>query len=137
MFYNSNRPFCAPTCYRPPRWPDPEFPQKIPKKYPRAAKSGTLKNTPKRPKLYPKRAFLVFNGYFFDILGVFWWYFLGVQSFGPEAIFLALFVEIPGQVGQSQKVRLSRLDECHRAASCWIRLQTIYRNVSWTCVREC
>ena len=31
----------APTCYRAPRWPDPEFLPKIPKKYPPARNSGT------------------------------------------------------------------------------------------------
>ena len=30
----------APTCYRAPKWPDPDFPRKIPKKYPPARNSG-------------------------------------------------------------------------------------------------
>ena len=41
----------TPTCYRVPKWPDPEFPRKIPKKKKNGPKCGTpTKNPPKRPK---------------------------------------------------------------------------------------
>ena len=56
----------------------PKFwnPKKIPRKY---------------RKTYPKRAFLVFRGYFFGIFGVFWGYFPGGQKFGPRDIFFGIF----------------------------------------------
>ena len=64
----------APTCYRAPKWPDPEFPRKIPKKYPRPEILDTQnlsqkypENTEKIPPKYQKCAFL----YFFCVLGVF------------------------------------------------------------------
>ena len=81
----------TPTCYRAPRWPNLEFPQKIPKKNsPRAEILEYPKNT-------EKRAFLVFWGYFFGIF----WGILGVNSGSPEFraegyFFLVFFVEIPG-----------------------------------------
>ena len=81
----------APTCYRAPRWPDPEFPRKIPKKYPPARNSGLpeftfkiprkyRKNTPKIPKMPILGIFSVFSGYF-----------LGVQNFGPGGYFFGIF----------------------------------------------
>ena len=87
----------APTCYRAPRWPDPEFPRKIPKKYPRAEILEPQENTPKIPKKYQNAHFLIFLGYFFGIFGVFWGEILGVQNFGPGGIFSVFFVEIPGR----------------------------------------
>ena len=77
----------APTCYRAPKWPDPEFPRKIPKNTPRAEILEPQENTPKIPKKY------AFSGYFFGVFfsgifrgkfwesrisgraGVFFWYF--------------------------------------------------------------
>ena len=67
----------APTCYRAPRWPDPEFPRKIPKKYPSGRSSGTPRKYPKKYRKNTKNAhfwysagyFLVFSGYFW---GKFW-----------------------------------------------------------------
>ena len=77
----------APTCCRAPKWPDPEFPRKIPKKYPPARNSGlpefTLKcpeNTEKIPPKHQKCAFLVFFWYF-------WGIFLGFRNFGPGVFF--------------------------------------------------
>ena len=63
----------APTCYRAPRWPDPEFPRKIPKKYLPARNSGTQEI----PQKYQKYAFLVFGGVFCSVFsgyfrGKFW-----------------------------------------------------------------
>ena len=58
----------TPTCYRAPRWPDPEFPRKIPKKYSPGRNSGTPRKYPKIPKKYLKYAFWVFSWYFFRIL---------------------------------------------------------------------
>ena len=87
----------APACYRAPTWPDrismkntkqntprPEIldSQSLPPKYP--------KNTEKIPRKYPKYVFLVFSRYFGGI-------FLGFQNFGPNGIFSAFFVEIPGR----------------------------------------
>ena len=82
----------APTCYRAPKWPDPEFPRKIPKKYPPARNSGLQEFTPKIPRKYrkntpkiPKMHILVFFWYF-------WGIFLGFQNFGPRGIFSVFFV---------------------------------------------
>ena len=71
----------APTCYRAPRWPDPEFPRKIPKKYPPGPKFWTPKKIPQRYQKNTK------NAHFFGILGVFFRYFrgiFGVNSGSPE-----------------------------------------------------
>ena len=70
----------APTCYRAPKWPDPEFPRKIPKKYPPGRNSGT-------PRKYPQNAEKIPKMRIFGILGVFFGYFqgiLGVNSGSPE-----------------------------------------------------
>ena len=84
----------APTCYRAPRWPDPEFP----KKYPPDRNSGTPRKHPQNTEKIPRKyAFSVFSGYFFGIFRVFWGYFLGFQNFGPGDIFSVFFVEIPGR----------------------------------------
>ena len=87
----------APTCYRAPKWPNPEFPRKIPEKYPPARNSGLPEFTPKIARKYRKNdpkiekmGILVFWGYFFGIFLVF-------QNFGPRGIFLVFFVEIPGR----------------------------------------
>ena len=97
MGYCSNSIENAPACYRDPRWPDPEFPRKIPKKYPPGLKFWTPgiypQNTPKIPKKYPKiqkMSVLVFFRYFRGI-------FFGFQNFGPGGIFSVFFVEIPGR----------------------------------------
>ena len=78
----------APTCYRAPKWPDPEFPRKIPKKYPPARNSGTPRNTPKIPRKYrkntPKIPKTRIFGIFFGILGGI---FFGFQNFGPGVFF--------------------------------------------------
>ena len=62
----------APTCYRAPRWPDPEFPRKIPKKIPPGPKCWTRrlypKNTPKIPKRYPQNTRKGIFRYFWGIL---------------------------------------------------------------------
>ena len=68
----------APTCYRAPRWPDPEFPQKIPKKYRPLAE--TLWNPEKIPLNAPK---LPQNTDICGISGVVVRYFGGIFS-GPE-----------------------------------------------------
>ena len=87
----------APTCYRAPRWPDPEFPQKILKKIPPGLKFWTLRkypqNTLELPKnIPPKYKKMPVSG----ILGVFRGIFSGFQNFGPEGIFSVLSVEIAG-----------------------------------------
>ena len=77
------------TCYRAPKWPDPEFfPRKILKKYPPARNSGlpefltpkilenTEKNALKIPKKKPRKNTIFgyfFFVFFFGILGVFSW----------------------------------------------------------------
>ena len=67
----------APTCYRAPKWPDPEFPRKIPKKYPAARNSGLPEFTPKMPRKYrkntPKIPKMRIFGIFSFIFGVFSW----------------------------------------------------------------
>ena len=54
----------APTCYRAPKWPDPEFPRKIPKQYTAGRNSGTPRKYPENTK---KKS--VFSGY---LGGKFW-----------------------------------------------------------------
>ena len=65
----------APTCYRAPKWPAPEFPRKIPKKYPPGRNSGLPEFTPKIPgkyrKKYPQNTKNAHFRYFFGISGVF------------------------------------------------------------------
>ena len=56
---------------RDPRWPEPEFPAKMPEKYPLARNSGTPRKSPKIPETCPQRPFLVFRGYFSGISGSF------------------------------------------------------------------
>ena len=51
-----------PTCYRAPRWLDPEFPRKIPKKYPPTRNSDPKKIPRKIPKKY-QRYFFGISGY--------------------------------------------------------------------------
>ena len=70
---------------------DPEFPRKIPKKYPSDRNSGTprkyRKNTEKIPKKYRKNTEKIPKMRIFGILGVFFRYFrgiLGVNSGSPE-----------------------------------------------------
>ena len=68
------------TCYRATRWPDPEFPQKIPKKQKKPSRnSGTPRKCPQNiPKKIPKMGALgIFGGYFFSVFrgifgGKFW-----------------------------------------------------------------
>ena len=78
----------APTCYRAPKWPDPEFPRKMPKKYPPARNSGLPEFTPKIPRKYrkntPKMPKNTHFWYFFDIFGVFSWG-------SPEGYFFGIF----------------------------------------------
>ena len=81
----------APTCYRAPRWPDPEFPRKIPKKYPSGRNSGTPTKYPKNTEKIPKIRIFGILGVFFGIFGVFWGLILGVQNFGPGGIFFGIF----------------------------------------------
>ena len=88
----------APTCYRAPRWPNPGFPRKIPKKIPPPEildsqnlppkyPKNTLKNAPKIPKLTT-----------LGIFSVFWGYFLGVPEFRTGGVFFRyFFAEIPGR----------------------------------------
>ena len=88
----------APTCYRAPKWPDPEFPRKMPKKIPPGPKFWTPRiypqNTPKIPKKYPENT----ENAYFGIFSVFLGYFLGVPEFRPAGgIFSVFFVEIPGR----------------------------------------
>ena len=103
MWRNNSLPFCkiiknAPTCYRAPKWPDPEFPRKILKNYPPGRNSGTPTKYPKNTEKIPKIRI-------FGIFRVFFWYFrgiLGVNSGSPEFraggyFFGVFFVEIPGR----------------------------------------
>ena len=90
----------APTCYRAPKWPDLEFPRKIPKKIPPGPKFWTPRvypqNTPKIPKKYPQNTKNAYFGFFFGIFlvfswgsrisarGVFFWYFSWKFRVGPS-----------------------------------------------------
>ena len=64
----------APTCYRAPRWPDPDFPPRTPKKYTPNRNSGTARKYPENTQ----------NGHF--------WYFGGFSSVFSEH-FLGKFWE--------------------------------------------
>ena len=80
----------APTCYRAPKWPDPEFPRKIPKKYPPARNSGLPKFTPKIPRKYRKNTpkYQILKCAFLGIFSVFFWYiFLGSRISGRGVFF--------------------------------------------------
>ena len=78
----------APTCYKAPRRPDPEFPRKMPKKDPPARNAGLPEFTPKMPRKYRKNTpnWNTKNAhfrYFFGSLGVLSWgsrnsYFFGI-----------------------------------------------------------
>ena len=81
----------GPTCYRAPKWPDPEFPRKIPKKYPPARNSGLPEFTPKIPRKYRKNTHRIPKMRIFGIFSVFFWYFLGVPEFRPEGYFFSIF----------------------------------------------
>ena len=86
----------APTCYRAPKWPDPEFPRKIPKKYPRPEILDSQNLAPKYPentKKYPRNTKKCAFWLFFGIFGVF----LGAPEFRPGGLFSVFFVEIPGR----------------------------------------
>ena len=91
----------APTCYRAPKWPDPEFPQKIPKKNtPRPEILDSQNLPPKYPENTEKIPQNTKNArfwYFFGIFSVFGGIFLGFQNFCPRGIFSVFFVEIPGR----------------------------------------
>ena len=76
----------APTCYRGPRWPDPEFPRKIPKKYLRPAILDSQNLPPKYPENTPKN-----TKHAFSTFSVFWGYFLGVPEYRPEGYFFSIF----------------------------------------------
>ena len=82
----------APACYRAPRWPDPEFPRKIPKKYPPARNSGLPEFTPKIPrkyrKKYPQNTKNDRFWYFFGIFGVF----CRGCKFSPWGLFFRYFL---------------------------------------------
>ena len=76
--------------------------QKMPKKCPPGLKFWILEpreNTPRNAEEVPSKRvqFWYFGRLFFSIFRVFWGYFLGVQNFGPGAIFSVFFVKIPGQ----------------------------------------
>ena len=58
----------APTCYRAPRWPDPEFPRKIPKKYP-PGRNARPRKYPQNIEKLPKTGIFGILGYFRGILG--------------------------------------------------------------------
>ena len=88
----------APTCFRAPRWPDPEFPQKIPKKIPPGPEildsqnlpSKYPENTEKIPPKYQKCPLWVSFRYFGGI-------FLGFQYFRAGGIsFRYFFLENSG-----------------------------------------
>ena len=82
----------TPTCYRAPKWPDLEFPRKIPKKYPPGPKFWTPRiypqNTPKIPKKYPQN---IPKMRILGISSVFLGYFLGVPESRPEGYFFGIF----------------------------------------------
>ena len=93
-----------PTCYKAPKWPDREFPRKIPKTSlklwnPKKTPRKHPENTPKIPKKYQKCAFFVFGEYFLLFSGyfrgrfwesrisgrgVFFWYFSWKFRVGPS-----------------------------------------------------
>ena len=81
----------APACYRAPKWPYLEFPQRYRENTPRAKILGTLfrikcsEDAEKNPKTG------IF-GFFFGISRVFWGYFLGVPEFWSKGYFLAFFL---------------------------------------------
>ena len=81
----------GPTCYRAPKWPDPEFPREIPKKYPPARNSGIPEFTPKIPRKYRKNTPGIPKMRIFGIFLVFFGYFLGVPDFRPEGYFFGIF----------------------------------------------
>ena len=83
----------APSCYRAPRRPDPEFPRKIPKKYPPARRSGLQNLPPKYPEnnenkrktnKTPKMPVL---GIFFGIFGMFAW----GSRISAQRVFFSIF----------------------------------------------
>ena len=83
------RPECvcienAPTCYRAPKWPDPELLRKMPKNTPRPEILDSQNFAPKIPPKYQKCAFLVF---FLVFLGCF----LGVPEFRSGGYFFGIF----------------------------------------------
>ena len=80
----------APTCYKAPKWPDPEFPRKIPK-YPPAQNSGLPEFTPKIPRKYRKNTPKIPKMRICGILSVFLGYFLGVPEFRPGGYFFGIF----------------------------------------------
>ena len=77
----------APTCYRTPRWPDLEFPRKIPKKYPRAEILDSQNLPPKYPENTDKNTQNAHFGYFFGIFGVN----SGSPEFRPGGYFFGIF----------------------------------------------
>ena len=59
--------YFAPTCYRDPGWPDPEFPQKKNRKMPSGPKLWNLKKIPSEyQKNFPKREFFRIFGTEYD-----------------------------------------------------------------------
>ena len=75
----------SPTCYRAPGWPDPEFPQEIPKITPQPEILDSQNFAPKIPRKYRKHTkniprMPVLGT--FCVLGVCW----GFQKFGPRGI---------------------------------------------------
>ena len=127
----------APTCYRAPKWPDPDFPRKIPKKYPFGGEildSRNLpENTPKNTKKYPQNTRNARFGYFFS---VFWGYFLGVPEFRPGGVFFRYFWwkfrvgPFGGSVAGRGVLNSVRLSPC--VLSCCSPHRSLYRSVSYS-----
>ena len=86
------------TCYRAPKWPNPEFPRKIPKKYPSGRNSGTPRKYPKNTEKNTKNAhFWYFGGIFSIFSGNFGGKFWESRISGRGVFFRYFFVEIPGR----------------------------------------
>ena len=86
----------GPTCYRAPKWPDPEFPQKIPKNTPQAEIMEPHRNTRKYRKNTKSGHFWYLGGIFSVFSGSFGGKFWESRISGRGGIIWVFFVEIPG-----------------------------------------
>ena len=88
----------APTCCRALKWPDPEFPRKIPKKIPPGPKFWNSKKIPQKYRKNTKNAhFGYFGGIFPAFSGYFGGKFWESRISGRGVFFRIFFVEIPGR----------------------------------------
>ena len=129
----------APTCYRAPRWPDPEFHEKYRKNTPRAEILEPQENTPK----YRKNTKNAHFWYFGAIFSVFSGYF-GVISGSPEfragGIFSVFFVEIPGRAISGLCSRSGRSQLCLEAPEfemeCFVMEGLLWKVLLWKVLLE-